>query len=146
MKCISHFSCLVMIASLSASLPANAGILEQILANPRINALLGKPADVLSALSTCKTESYRIANAQLCADAQNAETMLKIPMEMRTVMANPKSAQSLRDLCTVAQGGSNRDTYLCVELLKADSTFALTLAAERARSAAQNVDRNENMK
>ena len=98
MKCISHFSCLVMIASLSASLPANAGILEQILANPRINALLGKPADVLSALSTCKTESYRIANAQLCADAQNAETMLKIPMEALRKLAMP--AETTRWLAT----------------------------------------------
>lgn len=109
---------------LAVSSAHSAGVLEQILANPRVQALLGKPTEVVSALNLCKNDAYRAGNAQACADAVHTDSVLKLPIEMRTVMSYPQSAQSLRDLCLAAQTTPQRSSYLCVELLKADSTFA----------------------
>jgi hypothetical protein len=111
-----------------------AGVLEQILANPRVQQLLGVPANVASTLNLCGNPTYKAANAQACADAGNASMVLKLPFEMRTVMSNAQSAQSLRDICLAAQNTAQRDSYLCAELAKADTTFAASLAAERNRT------------
>jgi hypothetical protein len=122
-----------------------AGLLEQILANPRVQALMGAPANVTNLLGVCKNEAYKKTNAQACADATNADMVLKLPFEMRTVMSNGRSAQSLRDLCIGAQGSAQRDTYLCTELAKADGDFAALLATERANKsigAIQDQSRN----
>jgi hypothetical protein len=110
-----------------------AGVLEQILANPRVQQLLGVPANVASTLNLCSNPSYKAANAQACADAGNASMVLKLPFEMRTVMSNAQSAQSLRDICLAAQNTAQRDSYLCAELGKADVGFAKNLADERNR-------------
>ncbi len=121
---------------LSLALPSvhAAGVLEQILANPQIQALIGVPANVTNALNLCNNPAYKAGNAQTCANASNADMVLKLPFEMRTVMSNANSAQSLRDLCVAAQNTAQRDSYLCSQLAKADSTFAANLAAERNRT------------
>jgi hypothetical protein len=132
---------------LAVSSAHSAGVLEQILANPRVQAMLGKPTEVVSALNLCKNDSYRASNQQACADAVHTDNVLKLPIEMRTVMSYPQSAQSLRDLCLAAQTTAQRGSYLCVELLKADSTFASAVNADQANRMLksimpQNTDRN----
>jgi hypothetical protein len=111
----------------------SAGLIEQILANPRVQALMGAPANITNLLGVCKNDAYRTNNPQACADAANADTVLRLPFEMRTVMSNPVSAQSLRDLCLAAQNTAQRDSYLCAELAKTDGTFGASLANERNR-------------
>jgi pantoate kinase len=107
-------------------------VLERILANPKIQALIGKPAEVTNLLGLCKNANYQRTNAQACLDASNASMALKLPFEMRTVMSNSKSAQSMRDLCIAAQATQQRDSYLCAELAKADSNFNAALQDARA--------------
>jgi pantoate kinase len=111
-------------SSLFAAHTAHAqNILERILNNPNIQALLGRPADVTSLLGLCKNPSYQRANPQACQDAAQADMVLKLPFEMRTVMSNQRSAQSLRDICLAAQSTPQRDSYLCSELAKTDVDF-----------------------
>jgi pantoate kinase len=118
--------------SLFAAHTAHAqNILERILNNPNIQALLGKPADVANLLGLCKNANYQRANAQVCQDAAQADMVLKLPFEMRTVMGNQRSAQSLRDLCLAAQSTQQRDSYLCLELAKADSSFGSAMQDAR---------------
>jgi hypothetical protein len=109
----------------------SAGILEQILANPRIQALIGKPNEVSTFLGFCNNPSYQIANAQVCAEVTQTQMVLRLPFEMRTVMSNPTSAQSLRDLCLAAQATPQANSYLCAELIKADSNFANAVTLDR---------------
>jgi hypothetical protein len=106
-------------------------VLERILANPKVQALLGKPTEVISILGLCKNANYQRANAQACQDAANADMALKLPLEMRTVMSNSRSAQSMRELCIAAQSTAQRDSYLCAELAKADASFSAALQGAR---------------
>jgi hypothetical protein len=125
----------VCISSLLLVFPAHANLLEQILNNPRVQAHLGNLTKAASLLNECKNPSYSQRNAQACTEVRQAEMVYKLPFEMRTVMTNSKSAQSLRDLCIAAQNTPQRESYLCAELAKADSEFAATLQGVR-----QNID------
>ena len=129
-------------AVILASLPAQANLIERILANPKIQALIGKPAEVTNMLGLCKNTSYQRANQQACTDAAQAEMVLKLPFEMRTVMNNANSAKSMRDLCLAAQNTIQKDSYLCNELAKADKSFGDALAAERSRGGMQPGEAN----
>jgi hypothetical protein len=126
-------SCLLAVHSAHAQ-----SILERILSNPKIQALIGKPADITSMLNLCKNANYQRANQQVCQEAAQAEMALKLPFEMRTVMSNQTSAQSLRDLCLAAQTTTQRDSYLCAELAKADSSFSLAMQGARAAPVVSN--------
>jgi hypothetical protein len=134
MKTVSTFTRAVLALSLVSAVSSahSAGLIEQILANPRVQALMGAPANVTNLLGVCKNDTYRASNPQSCADAANTDSVLKLPFEMRTVMSSPQSAKSLRDLCLAAQTTPQRESYLCVELLKADSKFAGTVANDQA--------------
>ena len=136
----TRFNRLIAAAAFVLALPSvhAAGVLEQILNNPQVQALIGVPANVTSALNLCSNPAYKAANAQTCANADNASMVLKLPFEMRTVMSSPSSAKSLRDLCLGVQASPLRDSYLCAELIKADSTFAASAANERARTLTNN--------
>ena len=133
MTTISTFSRATLALSLLLAFSSahSAGLLEQILANPQVQALMGTPANITNLLGVCKNDAYRANNAQACSNAVNADTVLKLPFEMRTVMSSPTSAQSLRDLCLAAQSTTQRDSYLCTQLAKADSSFATSLANQR---------------
>jgi hypothetical protein len=133
MKTISTFSRATLALSLLLAFSSahSAGLIEQILANPRVQALMGTPANVTNLLGVCKNDAYRNNNPQACADAVNADTVLRLPFEMRTVMSNPTSAQSLRDLCLAAQSTAQRDSYLCTQLASADKNFATSLSNQR---------------
>ncbi len=121
----------VSVVVLTTTPAFSAGILEQILANPRVQALIAKPSEVSSYLGLCSNASYQIANSQLCSDATQTQMILRLPFEMRTVMSNPNSAQSLRDLCLAAQSTPQANSYLCAELIKADGAFANTVNLDR---------------
>ncbi len=110
---------------------AYANWIEQILNNPRVQALIGKPAEVLNQVQLCNNPAYRRSNAQACADADSASIASKMPLEMRLVMTNKNSAKALRDLCLAAQTTVQQGNYLCAELAKADKDFALAAGAAR---------------
>ena len=124
------------------SFPAQANLIERILANPKIQALIGKPAEVTNLLGLCKNAGYQRVNQQACTDAAQAEMVLRLPFEMRTVMSYANSAKSLRDLCLAAQNTTQKDSYLCNELAKTDKSFGDALAAERNRGGMQNGEAN----
>jgi pantoate kinase len=125
-------SMLLVASCLFAAQGAQAqNVLERILNNPKIQALLGKPADVTSLLGLCKNADYQRANSQACSEAAQADMVLKLPFEMRTVMGNQRSAQSLRDLCLAVQTTQQRDSYLCSELAKADTSFSSAMQNAR---------------
>ena len=110
---------------------AQVNVIEQILNNPRVQALLGKPAEILNQSKQCEAPNFRRGNTQLCTDVDNAASASKMPFEMRTVMTNRTSAQALRDLCIAAQTTPQQSNYLCAELGKADKNFAAAAAAAR---------------
>jgi hypothetical protein len=122
---------LLIIALIQLNSPVQANTLEKILANPKVQALLGKPAELTNTLKLCDSANFRNANKSACEEAQQAAIVNKLPFEMRTVMSNSKSAQSLRELCVAAQSSAQRDSYLCLELAKADTAFAATLQGAR---------------
>lgn len=126
--CIATTSMLAMPSAQAQS------VLERILANPKIQTLIVKPAEVTNLLGLCKNQNYQRSNSQACLDAANADIALKMPFEMRTLMSNSKSAQSMRDLCLAAQATAQRDSYLCTELAKADSSFNAALQGARANT------------
>jgi hypothetical protein len=132
----------VLCCALLCGSHASANVIERILANPKIQALIGKPAEVTDLLGLCKNVSYQRNNSVVCAEAAQADTILKLPFEMRTVMSNANSAKSLRDLCLAAQSTAQRDSYLCSELVKADKSFGDALANERARMTVQPTSGN----
>jgi hypothetical protein len=117
--------------SLLLVFPAHANLLEQILNNPKVQAHLGNTAKAANLLNACKNPAYSQRNAQACTEVRQAEMVYKLPFEMRTVMSNSKSAQSLRDLCIAAQNTPQRDSYLCTELAKADKDFGIALQGSR---------------
>lgn len=123
-----------VVSSLFAAHTAHAqNILERILNNPNVQALLGKPADVVNLLGLCQNANFQRANPQVCQEASQADMVLKLPFEMRTVMSNQRSAQSLRDICLAVQPTQQHNSYLCAELAKADISFGSALQNARSR-------------
>jgi hypothetical protein len=108
-------------------------ILERILSNPKIQALLGRPTELITTVKLCEDTRYRSSNQQQCTEVQQAALVNRLPFEMRTVMSNPKSAQSLRDICIAVQFTAARDSYLCSELAKSDKEFADALQYTRSQ-------------
>ena len=133
MKNLAHKSILAAICIVSSlfATSAQANFIEQILNNPRVQALLGKPLEIVNQSKQCEAAAFRKANAQLCTDVDNAAAANKMPFEMRTVMTNRTSAQALRDLCIAAQTTTQQNNYLCTELGKADKNFAAAAASAR---------------
>ena len=48
-----------------------------------------------------------------------------MPPELRSLLSNPVTAKSIRDLCQAVQVAPTRNTYLCAELGKADAGFVV---------------------
>ncbi len=112
-------------AMLALTLPAQAGILESILANKTVQQLMiMRPQDVNQENALCTSNpQVRQANAARCDAVANAVRMQSVPLELRTVMANPTSAAALRELC-VSSPALAQTNYLCLELGKGDGTLA----------------------
>jgi hypothetical protein len=114
---------------------AHAGLLEDLLAVPAIQSLLGRQPDIQTVLKRCADAKFRQANAASCQQAEQADRLSRVPAELRAVLAVPASAASLRELCLSVQAGQLRNSHLCTELGKADQSF-LALADQQRRAAA----------
>ncbi|MEO8542185.1 MAG: hypothetical protein ABI434_01315 [Burkholderiaceae bacterium] len=102
---------------------AQAGILEDLLAVPAIQALLGRSSELPTIARKCENVQFRTANNTFCQQARQAELLTKMPPQLRMLMAHAPSAQSLRQLCIGAIGTPTQGSYLCAELAKSDSVF-----------------------
>ncbi len=131
-------SWLLIVAQLTFFLPvAQAGILEDLLARPAIQALLGRQSDIQGMLQKCVDSAYRKRNEASCQQVEDANRLAKVPPELRAVLAVPASAASIRELCLAAQVTPARNSYLCAELTKGDLGFAaLVQSADKARALA----------
>lgn len=120
---------------------ARAGLIEDLLARPAIQSLLGQP-DLKALMQRCSDASYRQKNAAICQQVEAANRLARIPPEVRSLLASPASAASIRELCLAVQVTSARNSYLCKELTIADLDFAaLARNADTARQQQQVQDR-----
>ena len=110
--------------TLVPSIPvAQAGIVEDLLASSAIQSLLVRVPELQATMQRCTDAKYKQRNTAVCVQAENAARLAKVPPEVRAVRSVPASAASLRDLCLAAQQTNMQETYLCVELGKADTGF-----------------------
>lgn len=124
---------LALAAALSAPL-AHASFLEDLLARPAIQRLLGRQAELQVTVKNCSDPTFRQRNLAACQQAEQAARLAAMPPELRAVMSVPASSASLRELCVMATQAMppRKDTYLCAELFKADAGFkALAEEAQR---------------
>jgi hypothetical protein len=121
----------VMMLSMAPS--THAGLIEDLMALPAIQSLLGRVPELAPLLTRCESPAYRQANLVICEQAEQAAKIAKAPPELRAVMASKPAATSLRALCIETIGRPAGSSYLCAELVKLDSS----LQAERARIEAE---------
>ncbi len=119
----TKLSLLVAGAMLIAQPVARAGVIEDLLAVPAIQALLGRVPELDPLVKRCENVTYKQRNLTLCQQAQQAAQLAKMPPELRVVMATAPAAASLRELCIAAIGQPAYSGYLCTELYKFDETF-----------------------
>ncbi len=117
----------IKLTFLCLSFQSQAGLLDDLLKNPTIQGLISRP-DLSTLVAACRDAGYRQANAAQCQNIENAGVLSKLPNEMRVLMGNPQSAQSLRELCTAVFYLPQTSSYLCAELRKAEATVGLVVA------------------
>ena len=110
---------------------AHAGIIEDLLASPTIQSLLGRQPELQAAIQKCADARFRQRNASLCQQAEEAARLARVPPELRAVLASPSSAASIRELCLAVQTGPVQNSYLCAELVKADASFKALVEQRR---------------
>lgn len=120
-----------IIAVLSAAPVAQAGVIEDLLAIPAIQSLLGKLPELQSAVVRCNDARYKQREAKLCQQAEEASRLARMPAELRFVMSNPTAAASMRELCLAVQSTPVRNSYLCVELARADVAFGVQVQQQQ---------------
>lgn len=121
---------------------AHAGIIEDLLAKPAIQALLGRQPEIQSVVQKCTEPKHRQRNLASCQQADDASRLAKMPPELRAVMASPAASASIRELCLGVQTTTARNSYLCTELAKADLGFAALIKDRKEADAAKD---QENM-
>lgn len=112
---------------------AQAGVIEDLLAIPAIQSMLGRAPELQSIVQRCSDPVYRQRNATYCQQAADASRLATLPVELRALLAHPQSAASIRELCLIAQGTIAQNSYLCAELTRADGTFNTLLDQQRER-------------
>lgn len=118
-------SIILAAAMLTAQPAAQAGVIEDLLAIPAIQSMLGRLPDLDPLVKRCEDAAYRQRNPTLCQQATQAAQLAKMPPELRAVMATPAAAASLRALCLAAIGTPAYNGYLCTELSRFDETFKM---------------------
>ncbi len=113
-------ACLVIVSAI-----AQAGIIEDLLAVPAIQSLLGRLPELPTLVRNCEEPGYKQRNLTFCQQAEQAALLANMPFELRAVMARKDSANSLRELCVAAIGTLPNQSYLCAELYKFDANFQL---------------------
>ncbi len=103
---------------------AQAGLLDDLLRNPTLQGLVNRP-DLSTLVAACRDAAYRQANALNCTNVETAAVLYRLPVEMRVLMNNPQSAASLRDICAAVQRLPQTNSYLCVELRKAETAVGI---------------------
>lgn len=111
---------------------AQAGILEDLLGLPAIQGLLGRLPELPIITRNCADPTFRQRNVTFCQQADDAARLAQMPTELRLLMAQPRAAASLRELCLAAVGRPMQQSYLCAELYKAESGFN-SMAEQRRR-------------
>ena len=119
------------LAVLSAAPVAQAGIIEDLLAIPAIQSLLGKLPELQSVVMRCNEARYKQREAKLCQQAEEASRLARMPAELRFVMSNPTAAASMRELCLAVQSTPVRNSYLCVELARVDVAFGVQVQQQQ---------------
>ena len=119
------------LAVLSAAPVAQAGIIEDLLAIPAIQSLLGRLPELQSVVMRCNDARYKQREAKLCQQAEEASRLARMPAELRFVMSNPTAAASMRELCLAVQSTPVRNSYLCVELARADVAFGVQVQQQQ---------------
>lgn len=102
---------------------AQAGLIEDLLAIPAIQALLGRAPELPRILKRCDNAGYRQKNLTSCQQAEQASLLAQLPPEIRAIMSKPEAAASLRGLCYAAIGQPVFDSYLCAQLYQFDTSF-----------------------
>ena len=110
-----------------SSLQTHAGLLDDLLKNPSILGLMGR-TDLNTQVAACRDPAYRQANAGQCVNMENALILSRLPNEMRVLMSNAQSANSLREICAAVQGQPQTNSYLCAELRKAELAIGIQVA------------------
>ena len=131
----------VLVAACMFSI-ANAGIVEDLLALPAIQSFLGRQPELQSALQRCGDGQYKQRNVQICQRAEEASRLARMPAELRAVMSYPNSAASLRELCLAVQSVPAKNSYLCLELVKADASFKGLVELQQAAQEQQRLYQN----
>ena len=103
---------------------AQAGLLDDLLKNPTLQGLINRP-DLGTLVAACRDATYRQANVLNCTNVETAAVLTKLPVEMRVLMNHPQSAASLRDICSAVQRMPQTNSYLCVELRKAETAVGI---------------------
>ena len=111
----------------SLSLSAHAGLLDDLLKNPSIQGLMGR-TDLNTMVAACRDPAYRQASAVQCTNMESALILTRLPTEMRVLMSNTQSANSLREICAAVQGQPQTNSYLCAELRKAELAIGIQVA------------------
>ena len=120
------FSAVALAASCLAPV-AHAGLLDDLFKNPNIQNLINRP-DLNTMVAACRDATYRAANTAQCQNMENAVVLAKLPNEMRVLMGNPQSANSLREICTAVQSTAQANSYLCAQLRSAESALGAPAA------------------
>lgn len=119
----TRLALLLAAAMLAAHPAAHAGLIEELLALPAIQSLLGRIPELDPLVKRCEDVAYRQRNQETCQQAVQAAELAKMPSELRAVMSTPKAAASLRQLCLAVVGQPAQGSYLCAELAKHDTSF-----------------------
>lgn len=104
-----------------------AGLLDDLLKNPTVQGLMGR-SDLNTMVAACRDPGYRQASAAQCLNVENAVILSRLPNEMRVLMSNAQSANSLREICAAVQGQPQTNSYLCAELRKAEFAIGTQVA------------------
>jgi hypothetical protein len=129
----------------ACTVSAQALTLEEVLRNPSVQALLNRQAEILPAVNLCKDTRYSTQNVERCNVARQAMLVNTLPLEMKAIAQNPRSAQALRSLCLSANSQEKATNYLCTELARTDAAFGQQLSTksiedqERERVEAQRI-------
>lgn len=122
---------------------SQAGIIEDLLALPAIQSYMGRQPELQAAIQRCANARYKQQNSNACLLAEQASRMSRVPLEVRTLLANPTTAASLRELCLAAIGSAAQNTYLCAELSKAETSFQTLAQQQRAVNQDNQMQRNQ---
>ncbi len=127
----NHLKLAAIVVFAAAASAAQAGIVEDLLAVPAIQSLLGRIPELQAAVQRCANTGFRQRNTAICEQAESAARLARVPPELRTLLSTPAAAASIRELCLAVQSTAVQNSYLCAELAKADSGFKVLMDQRR---------------